>query len=441
MRGSWTDLPSHRAWLDAEGTRLLEFAARARLPGGGFGWLDGSGRLLPDGIAHTWITARMTHVYSLAYLRGFPGTGELADHGLAGLCGPLRDAEHGGWFGAAGPDGQPAPASTAKEAYQHAFVVLAAASATAAERPGAAALLDDALGILEARFWRDDEGRCVEAWDSAWTTLEPYRGGNSNMHAAECFLAAADVTGDATWRRRALTIAERLIHGEARANGWRLPEHYDEGWRPLLDYNADHPDHPFRPYGATVGHWLEWSRLLVSLEASLAASAEGAPPWLAEDAVSLFRAAVREGWAVDGRPGFVYTVDWKGRPVVRTRMHWVIAEAIAAAAALHQRTGDPQFERWYRTWWDHAATFYIDRQAGSWHHELNPDNEPASSVWVGKPDAYHAFQATLLPQLPLAPCAAVCLRAELAQPSLPAQRAEGKRGPRTQAPDQRIIEV
>jgi mannose/cellobiose epimerase-like protein (N-acyl-D-glucosamine 2-epimerase family) len=431
MTGSWVDLPSHRAWLDTEGARLLDFAAGARLPGGGFGWLDRSGRLRPDGVAHTWITARMTHVFSLAHLRGVPGAGELADHGLAALSGRLRDAEFGGWFGAVGPEGRPVPGSDDKAAYQHAFVVLAASSATAAGRPVAADLLAEALSVMEARFWREDEGRMVESWDRGWTVLEPYRGGNSNMHAVEALTAAADVTGEGAWRRRALGIAERLVHGEARANAWRMPEHYDAGWRPLLEYNTDHPDHPFRPFGATVGHWMEWARLMVSLEGALSVSSDdahlpdhgpatlaagdGAPSaWLLDDAIAFFRAAVREGWAVDGRPGFVYTVGWDGRPVVRTRMHWVVAEAINAAAALHRRTGSAEFEGWYRAWWDHAADLFIDRHHGSWHHELSPENIPASSVWDGKPDVYHAYQATLFPQLPLDPSAAAFLRSRLA---------------------------
>ena len=412
MAGSWIDLASHRAWLDGEGARLLEFGARARLSGGGFGWLDDRGEPRPDGVVHTWITARMTHVFSLASLRGTPGAAELADHGLAALRGPLRDTEQGGWFGAVEPEGR--PVSTDKAAYQHAFVVLAAASATAAGRPGANDLLAEALDVVEQRFWREDEGRCVESWDRDWTVLEPYRGGNSNMHAVECFLAAADVTGDARWRRRALRIAASVIHQQARDMAWRVPEHYDEDWRPLLEYNAEHRDDPFRPYGFTVGHWLEWSRLLVGLEASLAASRDEVPAWLVDDAGALFRAAVRDGWAADGQPGFVYTIDVYGRPVVRARMHWVVAEGIAAAAALLRRTGDAYYESWYRTWWDHAATCFIDREGGSWHHELSPENEPASTVWAGKPDIYHAYQATLFPQLPVARSAAACLLDQLA---------------------------
>jgi sulfoquinovose isomerase len=404
MRGSWIDLPSHLAWLDSEGARLLEFASAARHPLAGFAWLDGEGRPQLDKPVQTWITARMTHVFALAHLRGIPGAGRLADHGVAALSGPMRDSEHGGWYSALTPEGR--PHETRKDAYVHAFVVLAAASATAAERHGAPELLEDSLSVVDRRFWKEAEGRSLESWDEAWREPEAYRGANSNMHLVETFLSAADVGGDDRWRQRALSIAERLIHGAARENGWRLPEHFDEQWRPLLDYNADARDDPFRPYGSTIGHWLEWCRLLLHLEASLS----DPPGWLLEDSRALFDAAVGAGWAVDGEEGFVYTVDWEDRPVVRQRMHWVLAEAIAAAAAHRRRTGQPVYEDWYRTWWDHAAACFIDRQRGSWHHELGQDNRPAESVWSGKPDIYHAFQATLLPQLPLAPALAAALR-------------------------------
>ena len=45
------------------------------------------------------------------------------------------------------------------------------------------------------------------------------------------------------------------------------------------------------------------------------------------------------------------------------------------------------------------APLFIDPVDGSWQHELNPANEPASSVWEGRPDVYHAYQAALLPSL------------------------------------------
>jgi sulfoquinovose isomerase len=397
--------PAHHAWLSAEGDRLLEFGRASRLPEGGFGWLSPAGTPEPDRPLELWITCRMTHVYALGHLLGRPGCDALVDHGVAALREVFHDGANGGWWAQVGPDG---PVTTDKTAYEHAFVLLAASSATAADRPGARPLLDDAVEVLLTRFWDDDAGMVVEQWDEAWTTLDPYRGVNANMHTVEALLAAADVLDDPSLRDRAARMVERVVHTSAPAHDWRIPEHFDASWSPLLDYNADQPAHPFRPFGATIGHWLEWGRLALHLRAALGPSA---PSWLLDDTISLFDAAVREGWAVDGTDGFVYTVDWSGRPVVRERMHWVVAEATATAAALHQITGDPSYADWYATWWQHIDTHFRDPERGSWHHELAPDLTPSSTTWEGKPDTYHAFQATLLPRLPLAPTLATALAA------------------------------
>jgi mannose/cellobiose epimerase-like protein (N-acyl-D-glucosamine 2-epimerase family) len=397
-------VPGEAAWLVAEQRRLLRFAQASRLRSGGFGWLDETGRVDEDGPVHTWITCRMTHVFALAQLLGEDGAAELVDHGVAALSGLLHDAEHRGWQTGVDHDG--VPLAGGKSAYAHAFVVLAAASATAAGHPDAPALLAEALDVVEQYFWSEDDGRLVESWDPAWQQCEPYRGANSNMHAVEAFLAAGDVTGQAVWHQRALRIAEFVVHEHARRQDWRLVEHFDADWRPVMDYNEDRLDDPFRPYGATVGHWFEWARLLVSLHGSLA----DPPAWLLPDAEALFAAGIRDGWHADGRPGFVYTVDWTGRPVVRSRMHWVLAEAIGAAAVLHRVTGKEIYRDWYGRLWQHADAFFLDRRGGSWHHELTPENRPAATVWPGKPDAYHAVQATLIPRLPAAPALAQALR-------------------------------
>jgi mannose/cellobiose epimerase-like protein (N-acyl-D-glucosamine 2-epimerase family) len=227
------------------------------------------------------------------------------------------------------------------------------------------------------------------------------------MHTVEALLATADVLNDSSLRESALRIVTRVVHDLALNNRWRIPEHFDNSWTPLLDYNRNEPAHPFRPYGATIGHWLEWSRLALHLRAALGKSA---PSWLLEDARALFQTAVDEGWAADGAPGFVYTVDWEGVPVVRERMHWVAAEATACAAALYAVTGEESYATWYETWWEYIAEYVIDHTLGSWHHELSPLNRASGLVWNGKPDAYHAFQATLIPRLPLAPALAIALR-------------------------------
>jgi sulfoquinovose isomerase len=400
---NWAALASHRGWLADEGNRLLDFAVGSAHPDGGFAWLGDNGLALLDQPVQTYITCRMTHVFSLGHLLGRPGMGRLADHGVAALLGRLRDAENGGWYSAVGPNG---PTAAEKRAYEHAFVVLAASSAAAAGRDGATQLLTDALSVVEGHFWVEQDGLLVDEWDSEWRIRDPYRGVNANMHAVEAFLAAADVTGLAVWRDRALRVVERVVHDFARSNAWRLPEHFDSSWHALPAYNTSDRAHQFRPYGVTIGHLMEWARLALHLRAALG---KKAPDWLLPDAQSLFREGVRLGWSVDGAEGFVYTVDWDGTPVVRDRLHWVLAEAIAAAAALGSVTADPQYERWYRVWWDHAAALFVDPGGGSWRHELDPQNRPAATVWSGKPDVYHALQATMVPVLPLAPTFATAL--------------------------------
>ena len=404
---SWLGNPAHARWLEAEGDRLLDFSRRSRHPAGGFAWLDVAGEPQLDRPVELWITCRMTHVFSIGSLLGRPGCGPLADHGVAALTGRFRDEVNGGWYAGVGLEG---PTVRDKTAYEHAFVVLAASSAVCAARPGATELLDDALSVMLGRFWDDEHGMVVEQWDESFDSLDAYRGVNANMHTVEAFLAAADATGDRSLLDRALRIVTRVVHDLGATHSWRLPEHFDTAWTPLLDYNKEVPAHPFRPYGATIGHALEWSRLALHLRAALGSSA---PDWLLDDAIALFEAAVRDGWAVDGADGFVYTTDWDGRPVVRERMHWVAAEATATAAALWSATGDPSYADWYATWWDHIATVFVDHRLGSWHHELDPENRPGGVTWRGKPDTYHAFQATLIPRLPLSPPLAPAVRGGL----------------------------
>jgi mannose/cellobiose epimerase-like protein (N-acyl-D-glucosamine 2-epimerase family) len=400
----WLTSPAHSRWLEAEGDRLLEFGTAARHPAGGFAWLDEAGEADLDRPVELWVTCRMTHVYSLAQLMGRPWAGALADHGLAALSGRFRDQANGGWYTAVSGDGSTA---TDKLAYGHAFVVIAAASASAAGRNGARALLDDALGILVGRFWDDEYGMVVEEWDESFSHCDGYRGVNANMHAVEALLAAADVLDDPSLRVKAQRILTRVIHVLAPDNHWQIPEHFDDSWTPQPAYNAEAPADPFRPYGATVGHWLEWARLAVQLWAGLGGRA---PTWLLDDARALFQASVAEGWSVDGADGFVYTVDWDGAPVVHERMHWVMAEATATAAVLYKATGDPSYAGWYEAWWEHIADCFLDPANGSWHHELSRLNRPSSVIWNGKPDIYHAFQATLIPRLPLGLSIAPALR-------------------------------
>jgi mannose/cellobiose epimerase-like protein (N-acyl-D-glucosamine 2-epimerase family) len=384
--------PQHQAWLATERDRLWRFGVAAVLPEGGFGWLDDDGRVDPSRPVEAWVSCRMTHVAALEVLAGREDAAAVLDHGVRALEATLLDRERDGWYAAVGAGGP----VTDKRAYEHAFVLLAAAGAVAAGHPGGEPLLRHAQEVFDAHFWSDDEAMVVDVWDRDWEQLEQYRGANANMHSVEALLAVHDVTGDRRWLIRALAITDRLVNQQARAHGWLLPEHYTPAWEPRLDYNRDEPAHPFRPYGATVGHLMEWARLTLHVRTALGSEA---PDWMLDAARNLFMVAVRVGWEADGAEGFVYTTDFSGVPVVRARLHWVVAEAIAAAYALWDVTADEGYRTWYTTWWDYVNRLLLDRDRGSWRHELDEQNRPAATVWQGKPDVYHAYQAALLPSL------------------------------------------
>jgi sulfoquinovose isomerase len=395
--------PGTAPWRRVEASRLLRFGRGAELPDGGFGWLGDDGTVDRAQPCPLFINARMTHVFALAHLEGIAGTDSLAASGMAALGSRYADSANGGWFTATDRSGR--VIDSAKANYAHAHVLLAGASATAAGIPGAAGVLAAAAAAIEQHFWSDAEGCAVESWNADFTASEPYRGANSNMHSVEAYLAAGDVTGDALWHARAASIAARLIDRYARANSWRIPEHYDAQWRPLLDYNIDRPGDQFRPYGTTPGHSFEWARLLLDLEAALAAP----PAWLAEAATALFDTAVTDAENRDGHPGLIYTIDEGGQPVITARLHWVACEAVLAADALRRRTGQDRFAAAAARWWDEIDRYFIDRKGGGWRQELAPDLTPAASIWSGKPDVYHSYQALLFPSLPLSPTAAVAL--------------------------------
>lgn len=384
----WTQLPTHQRWAEQRFARLIEFALPSVLPQGGFAYLDGDGHAMPGRQPTLLLTARMTHVAAIGSVLGIPGSERLLTHGLDSLTGPFRDEVDGGWFGNLERDGR-------KLAYEHVHVILAGASAAVAGAPGARALLDEVVDVVERRFWNEEEGALSESWSPDWRDPEPYRGANANMHATEAFLALGDAIDDDLWHARALRICERIINRDARARDWLIPEHFDADWNELPDYNLESPHHPFRPYGATYGHSLEWARFLCSLHASPRVSGDG---WLLESAEALSRRALG-AWGVDGREGLVYTVDWDARPVSNLRLHWPVCEGIQTTAMLRRVTGNEVWEQWYRRLWDHAATYFLD-SSGGWINELDDDMREGGTVWPGRPDVYHAAGAYIGPLLP-----------------------------------------
>lgn len=383
----------------AEVCSLLRFATAARRPAGGFGEIDNQGWLAPDAPLHALQTARMTFVFSIATLLGAADAAPLAAHGVTALTTLLRDPLDGGTLS------DPRDPTQPKAAYLANFTALAAAAGAEAGIEGAEDLVAHAAGLLAERFWSEDEGAVIDEWERGFTRPLDYRGANVNMHAVEAFCALGAHTGARVWFERAARIANKLIGEIGRRHDWMLPEHFDARWSPRYEYNRDRPDDEFRPYGVTIGHLLEWSRLLLELQT------EVSQDWLLDASRALYRTGTAAGWEVDGRPGFVYTVDWQGAPVVHARPHWVALEAVAAAATQLQAFGDPAAASDRRRFAEYADRYLRDREFGSWHHELDRENRPVTRMWKGKPDAYHALTFLLVPELPLASSLTARLRA------------------------------
>ncbi|MGN6575472.1 MAG: AGE family epimerase/isomerase [Nocardioides sp.] len=387
----------HQAYLHEQAARLWRFYIyRSVDPRGGFFDLDDHGEPRDIRSRSLVATTRMIHCFSIAHAAGLPGALTMVAHGLKHL-GQLWDSDHGGWVWARGADGS---TDARKLNYGHAFAILAGASATDAGIVGGQQLLEQALEIHDRRFWDETHGIAVDEYLPDWSVCLPYRGQNGNMHLTEAYLAVAALQGGSEYLERANAIAERLIRTHAQAADRRVPEHYSSSWVPDLDYGRHGEFDVWKPYGATTGHGLEWSRLLMQLW-DLGGRQAG---WMPLAARGLFDRALADGWDAE-RGGIAFTTDWSGTVANADRYHWVHAEAVAAAAAfLSVPEHDDGVEGRYRELWGFIDEFLIDHERGGWFHQLDPDNRVKTDPWFGKPDIYHALTACLLPMTdPLSP--------------------------------------
>ncbi|HET9068017.1 MAG TPA: AGE family epimerase/isomerase, partial [Amaricoccus sp.] len=158
--GDWASRPAHRAWLAARADDLFTLFERTPNPRGGFSELDRTAEPLADNpVRPIHATARMAHCFAIGTLLGRPGAPEIVDHAMTFLWTRHRDAARGGYFWSVDDDG---PVDPAKQAYGHAFVLLAAASAMTVGHPLAAPMLADISGILDTRFWEPAHGASAE---------------------------------------------------------------------------------------------------------------------------------------------------------------------------------------------------------------------------------------------------------------------------------------
>ena len=386
---NWTTRPWHRDWLQARANELFDlFQRNAVNPKGGFYDLDASGR--PYGhIRHLHQTSRMVHCFAIAAKLGRPGAETIVDHGMRYLWEGHRDRKSGGYCWSLDDDGFK---DDSKQAYGHAFVLLAASDAAMIGHPLAKDMLADVTGVLNIRFWDEHYGAVSEEFARNWAKISDYRGQNSNMHLTEALIAAFEATHDAAYLDKAKRIATLIIRTHAASLDYVVAEHFDEQWKIDKGYKGSDM---FRPAGTTPGHWLEWARLMAQLWVLDGRKEE----WMIDAADKLFRSAITRGWD-EVKGGFYYTLDFANQPAITHKIWWPVTEAIGAAAFLNALTPNHFYEHWYRKVWDFSAIHFIDPATGGWFPELGNDLKPIDRFFTGKPDIYHALQASLIPLFP-----------------------------------------
>lgn len=435
----WFDSIEHNRWLSACLQDLLDYGRKSEVKTG-FACLDRNGEVDLEQPIQLYLTARMVHVFSLGVLLGVPGCRRLVEHGIRCLNQYFRDPDNGGWFDAIehelDQDGKAIPyqGRDDKRSYSHAFLLFGAASATAADRIGAHELMQEAIRDNDLHWWDQETGMVCESFNRDYSVCEDYRGLNSNMHMVEAYMLVAQVTNDSRWTERAIRILERVAR-VSREYNWRIPEHYDSDWQPLLGYNRDNPQETHRAYGSDVGHSFMFSRLMLEARAMLKNTNKEVPEWLSEAATEIFERAREDAWRRDGAPGFAFTVDWEGKPIIRDRQAWVQFEAIGAAVTMlraAQQDGASaevvdHYEHCYRAWLDFAYEHFLVR-GGRIVHRLSPENQPLDLENQKLRDSvYHAVQAVLLPRLPLSPVFAMALAQGLLDKPLPEEPSRKKR--------------
>jgi mannose/cellobiose epimerase-like protein (N-acyl-D-glucosamine 2-epimerase family) len=374
---------------------LAFYAGRNVDPSGGFfHFYRDDGTVYDAHTRHLVSSTRFVFNHAMAARHhGSDADRERVRHGLRFLH-QAHALPNGGWaWLLRWQDGEAEVLDDTQHAYGAAFVVLAHAHALMAGVEEARAGLDQAIALMEQRYWEPANGLYADEASAQWQ-LKPYRGQNANMHACEALLAVHEATGDDWALQRALTLAESVTQRLAAQAGGLVWEHYsrqaDGGWQVDWDYNRDDKTNIFRPWGFQTGHLTEWSKLLLMLQRRLGADA---PPWLGATAVHFFDTALAHGWdAAHG--GLVYGFGPDHSVCDADKYFWVQAESLAAAAWLAVHTGQDRYWHDYQRLWQYAWQHFVDHRHGAWYRILSPDNRALSDEKspAGKTD-YHTMGA------------------------------------------------
>ncbi|WP_426341646.1 AGE family epimerase/isomerase [Pseudoduganella sp. S-14] len=377
--------------LDHARHTMRFYHPRAIDPAGGlYHYFKDDGSVYDAAHRHLVSSTRFVFTYSMAY-RHFhdPAYLEGARHALRFLREVHRDPTGSGYAWML--DGREVEDGT-QHAYGQAFVLLAYSHATMAGLAEARGWIGETFELMEKRFWNQQDGLYADEASRDWSVLSSYRGQNANMHACEALLAAHRATGELRYLERAYTVACNITQRQAARCGGLIWEHYDANWQPDWRFNIDDPENLFRPWGYQPGHFTEWAKLLLQLEARGSVLGKDLG-WLLPTAERLFQTAVSKGWdAVHG--GLAYSLAPDLTVCDPHKYFWVQAESTAAAAMLAKRTGKDGYWDWYQRLWAYSWSHFVDHEHGAWYRILSGDNRKLSDEKspAGKVD-YHTMGA------------------------------------------------
>ncbi|MFZ6849301.1 AGE family epimerase/isomerase [Undibacterium sp. RuRC25W] len=401
-------MPSHPTTVDffSADTLLEHIATTMRFyhprcidPSGGFyHYFKDDGTVYNHHHRHLVSSTRFVFNYAMAY-RQFndPAYLEQVRHGVRFLREIHRDPITGGYaWQLEWRDGEKQVTDADNHCYGLAFVVLAYAHAVMAGVSETRTYLDDTVQLMDDKFWSTTHGLYADQASADWQHVDPYRGQNANMHACEALLAAYHATGTVAYLHKAELLAHNITQRQAGLAQGMIWEHYDPQWQIDWNYNLHDKANLFRPWGYQPGHFTEWAKLLVLLEAERDHLLHDSH-WMIPTAEHLFNTAIQYAWDKQ-HGGICYGVAPDLTVCDSDKYFWVQAESLAAAALLAQRTEQHHNQQHYRDWyskiWNYSWQHMIDHQHGAWFRMLSRDNQKYSDEKspAGKTD-YHTMGA------------------------------------------------
>jgi mannose/cellobiose epimerase-like protein (N-acyl-D-glucosamine 2-epimerase family) len=366
------DLTTLRPWL--LGHVCPFWLERLRTKHGFAESLDADGNPRDDGRRTTLVQARLTYVFSHAYLLSGEDAFRLAaEEGLLCLVRLLRDSD-GGWLRAASTDGIGLDAT--HDAYDHAFVLFALAWHYRATGTATAVELADATWNVMRRNLADRQyGGFQEQYARGQTDLKLPRRQNPHMHLLEAVLALHAATGEKNWLRRANALVDLFKTRFVDPATGTLIEFFGPDWSPAPGAEGSLRE---------PGHQFEWVWLL--FEYHRAARDESVIPY----AERLFAFGSAHGFDADG---IVFDgVGADGALVASTKLLWPQTEYIKACVARAESLGDAQARTAIPRHLALIARHFMRDDGANWHNQLARDGTPLSS---GTPARvlYHLFMA------------------------------------------------